>query len=58
MHLDQQFRLFCQRYTMYILTHLFKHENKTDKIDFFMRIKIGPLQDLQELPDIRVYQTT
>jgi len=50
-HLHWKLRLLYQIYTMYILKHYFKPENKTDNCDFTkFVIKIGPVPDLQELP--------
>ena len=41
---------------MYILKHYFKHENKTDSSEFTkFGMKIGPVQDLQELPYTLIY---
>ena len=43
---------------MYILQHYLKPENKTDKSDITkFGMKIGPVQDLQELPNACVQCT-
>ena len=42
-------RLLSQIYTMYILKHRLKSENKTDNSDFTkFSMKFGPQQDVQE----------
>ena len=50
-HLQYHFWLLCQIYTMHILKHYSKPQNKTDNSNFTEFVmKIGPVLDLQELP--------